>query len=486
MNPAAPMAPDSKGFQLEKVMMAGKRESEKLARWAAECPCLEDIALIHLARDAVVDIVACMTAGSQNREVRLLGEAMAEWGRGGGNVVFGRKERFHTPWAALLNGAAAHALDFDDNFLPAFTHATAVLIPALLSVAEAENLSGLDFLDAYIIGLELHTRIGAIVNPEHFQKGWHSTATVGTIGTAGACARLLGLDADAGLNAMSIGFSLAAGSKKQFGTMMKPIHAGLAAQHGVMAAKMASAGISGNDEFLTGPWSFQELYGGPDMTRSDIALQNLGMGSCLQQYGLIVKRFPCCASAHKTLDGLLELMENYSLDASKIKHITARLPETLSRNLPFGRPQNEMEARFSLPYAAARIIIEGHLSLQHFTKEAVNDFAKSDLIERVHIETIPDPEELSLKTPIYSSIELKDGTLLETGVTDLKGSKSNPLSELDLEKKFIDCLDFVGKKESAEDLFQTAKSVAYLENVSSFTEKIHQLFIEQRQDELLE
>lgn len=135
-----------------------------------------------------------------------------------------------------------------------------------------------------------------------------------------------------------------------------------------------------------------------------------------------------------------------------------------------------MEARFSLSYCAARILMEGRLSLQYFSRAAVEDAKVSGYLERIHVETIPDPDEMSLVTPIYSSIELKDGAILEIAVKDLKGSKTNPLSENDMENKFIDCLNFAGKKERAEDLYLVVKSVADLENISELTEKIYNFF----------
>jgi 2-methylcitrate dehydratase PrpD len=287
---------------------------------------------------------------------------------------------------------------------------------------------------------------------------------------------LLRLDEEAILNAMSIAFSMASGSKKQFGSMMKPTHAGLAAQHAVMSAKMASKGMTGNNAFLSGAWSFQELYGDSNPRKAESALTNLGEPFLHQGHCLLVKRFPCCASAHKTLDGLLELKEKHNLAASDIKYFKTRLPETLSRNLPFAKPKNEMEARFCMPYVAARILQEGHLSLQHFTKKAVKDFENNILMDRIVIETIPDPVEISLTAPLYSCVELKDGNFLEIEIKDLKGSNTNPLSKKDMQTKFTDCLQFIGKKEIAEELFFAAMSVADIDRISILTEQFSELF----------
>lgn len=418
--------------------------AQQLADWAASAEPLTDAAAVVIARDAFADTIACMFGGMRDPSVQSLIRAASGWNGEGTSCCFGTARQFSLPLAALINGTAAHALDFDDNFIPAFTHCSAVMVPALLAVGEDKRCSGRRLLGAYIIGAELHTRIGLLVNPGHFNRGWHSTATVGTMGTAGACAYLLGLDAGGICTAMSIAFSMAAGSKVQFGSMMKPTHAGLAAQHAVMAACMAAAGTSARPGFLTGSQGFQDLYAENDPKREILALDGLGKKLCLPLYGLLVKRFPCCGSAHKSLDGLLTLREMHDIDPTRIKAATSWLPETMSRNLKFDCPENDMEARFSLQYTAARLLLEGALSLQHFKPDVIRDPTVTDFLPRIHRQTIPDPPELKLDTPLRSRIEMADGSIYETAVTHLKGSLQNPLTADDLQHKLRDCLQFGG------------------------------------------
>jgi len=452
--------------------------SSRLAEWAANEPPVRDPAATAIARDAFSDTIACMFGGMGDPAPRKLRQAFKSWDGNGQNVVFGTRLRFSPPWSALINGTAAHALDFDDNFIPAFTHASAVLIPALLALGESINCSGKALLDAYIVGAELHTRIGLLVNPGHFKKGWHATATVGTIGTAGACARLLGLDAAGVSAAMSIGFSLSSGSKKQFGTMMKPIHAGFAAQHAVMAATMASGGISAAPDFLTGELSFQDFYAENDLSREPMALDGLGEELCLSKYGLLVKRFPCCGSAHKSLDGFLKLRTTHQIAPESIKLATTWLPETFSRNLRFDRPQNEMEARFSLHYNAARILLEGALSLQHFTEEAVHDLDVVSFLKRIRQETIPDTDNMSLTTPLLSRIELHDGSIHEIEIVYLKGSLQNPLSAADIQHKFEDCVRLSGIKTVPEALFNQIMSIEKCTHIQGLMDQLSRLMPE--------
>lgn len=414
---------------------------------------------MEIARDAFADTIACMFGGMNDPATQNLISAVSLWDSGGPCTCFGTRRRFSLPFAALINGTAAHALDFDDNFIPAFTHCSAVMVPALLAMGEANGTSGRALIEAYIVGAELQTRIGLLVNPGHFNRGWHSTATVGTMGTAGACARLLGLDAEGICTAMSIAFSMAAGSKVQFGSMMKPTHAGLAAQHAVMAAGMAAAGTSAQPAFLTGSQSFQDHYAENDLSRETLALDGLGEKRCLSAFGLLVKRFPCCGSAHKTLDGLLQLRETHQIDPARIRQVTSWLPETMSRNLKFDRPQNDMEARFSLHYNAARILLEGGLSLRHFRHDVILEPAVTGFLPRIHQETIPDPPEMGLDTPLQTRIEMADRAVFEIEVTHLRGSLQNPLSQEDLKTKLADCLQFAGIHNLPNDVSSTIAAV---------------------------
>jgi 2-methylcitrate dehydratase PrpD len=192
-----------------------------LAAWAAETPDDWSPLALARARDAVEDLFACMIAGTEDEATVRVRSAIAHWG-GDGATVAGQAARAAAPWAAFANGTAAHALDFDDNFLPSMTHASAVLVSALLAVGEGAGASGRRLLDVYIVGLEMHAKLGLGVNRSHYNMGWHATSTIGTIGTAAACARLLDLDARQPGNAMSLGVSMASGVKVQFGSNAKP------------------------------------------------------------------------------------------------------------------------------------------------------------------------------------------------------------------------------------------------------------------------
>ena len=445
---------------------------EQLASWAAQTPAGHTEVARALARDAVVDITACIIGGAADPATRAVLKVARHLGHGNA-LAMGSDQRLAAPGAALVGGTAAHALDFDDNFGPAVTHATAVLAPALFALADEEKASGARLIDAYIVGLEMQARIGHWVNPQHYERGWHATSTIGTIGTAVGCARLLGLDAKQTLAAMSIAFSTAGGSKKQFGSMMKPIHAGLAAKNAVLAARMAQAGITGNDEPLGGRWGFADLYGAESSDQAQrAALAGLGSTLAIETHGLLPKRFPCCGAAHRTLDGLVELRKQHGIAIESVDHVDAYIPTFARANLRFDEPCNEMEARFSLTYCAARVLDSGRLTLDDLTIERVRDDRVRPWLRLFRIHTKPGSvcEELSEHaTPAMTRVVLNTGQSWEIGIGAAKGSRSAPFTDEEKFEKFFDCCRWAGREARAEALFGLARSVERMEQFSEFS-----------------
>ena len=430
-----------------------------LAKWAALDHSFEARSL-KAAENALFDIFGCMIAGSNDPATLAVARAVESFGKGS-VFAFGIDRRLPAPWSAMINGTAAHALDFDDNFAPAYTHATAVLAPALFGLADAERQSGRAVLDAYIVGLELQARIGRLLQPGHYRQGWHATATIGAIGAAGACARMLGCDADGILASMSIATSMAGGSKKQFGSMMKPVHAGLAAKNAVVAARMAQAGISGNVDPFDGDWSFIDLFGGyNDEDTVTKALNGLGDMLAIDHDGLLAKRFPCCGAIHRTLDGieLLRNQEGFSLDA--VERIETHLPEMARRNLRFDRPANEMEVRFSGTYCAARVLVSGTLSLSDMTLARIVDPEIQPWLPRTSLHSYSDSLMIDgANFPVTTRLFLHGGAVREVVVTRVKGSPEIPLGRTEIERKFHDCCHWAGRSDAAETLAGLVRSL---------------------------
>ncbi len=398
---------------------------------------------IQPARDALEDVIACMLAGRDDPSTEAVSIMTQALGLGPALAV-GTTLRLAAPYAALVSGTAAHALDFDDNFEPGLTHASAIAAPALFALADAEDLQGEAVVAHHILALELQARIASLFGPETYDRGWHSTSSLGAIGTAGACASLIGLDAKGVRAAMTIACSMSSGTKKQFGSDMKAVHAGLAAQAAVHAALLARAGIRGTEDPLGGRMGLVGLMSlAPTAERAAAATADLGMRWALVDHGVLPKRFPCCGAAHRALDGLAMLHQENDLAAAEIAAIEVTVNRVAAQNLRFDRPETVAEARFSLTYPAARVVTSGRLSLLDMTPEALADPAMRSLAAKVAILHDPEaPFDLDFPTPVR--IRLGDGRVLETTVTIGKGSLKDPFTREDTQFKFADCCRWAG------------------------------------------
>ena len=405
--------------------------------WLAEAPADWPAAAWESAHRQFIDVVAVTIPGAVEPVTRRVFETVGGWGAGPATAV-GQGAALAAPWAALVNGTAAHALDFDDNFDPAKAHATAVLAPAILALAEQEDASGRDCLDAYIAGLQILGRVGQGVNPAHRNRGWHATATVGAIGAAAACARLFKLDAAKAGYAVSIATSMAGGFMSQFGTMTKPVHAGLAAKSGVLAAALARAGIDAGLATLDGPHGMNRLMVGPDYEQLRDALTHVEHGQNLRfetadigtpllilSSGFRVKRFPNCGSAHRAMDGILDLKDRHGFTADEVEGIHVRAPVTHLNNLMYTNPGNALEAKFSLEYGVAVALLAGNATLADFTDAAAMRDEVRALYPRIHRHPVDKAEG---EFPTEVEVVLKDGRRFETKVPMPVGSLAAPFS----------------------------------------------------------
>jgi 2-methylcitrate dehydratase PrpD len=427
-------------------------------RWIAETPDDWPAAAVESAHRQFIDVIAVSVPGAADEVTRRLFEVVAPWGAGPSTAIgFGAK--LAAPWAALVNGTAAHALDFDDNFDPAKAHATAVLAPAILALAEQEGSSGRQCLDAYVAGLQILGRVGQGVNPAHRNRGWHATATVGAVGAAAACARLLKLDPEKAGFAISMATSMAAGFMSQFGTMVKPIHAGLAAKAGVMAASLARGGINAGLHTLDGKTGMNRLMVGPDYEQLRDGLTHVEHGQTLRyetesvgepllilSSGFRVKRFPNCGSAHRAQDGVLELKARHGFEADEVEAVHVRAPATHLANLMYERPEDPLQAKFSVEYGIACCLATGDCGLSDFTPEAVAREEVRTLYERIHRHPVDKAEG---EFPTEVEVVLKDGRSLSTAVAMPMGSLAAPFPLDQYWAKYEGCVGGVMAGEDA-------------------------------------
>lgn len=302
---------------------------------------------IEAAKHCLLDWLGCAIAGAREPLVAILREEIEGDSAGGTASLVAGATQVRPMDAARINGAAGHALDFDDVHWAMFGHPTVPVLPAVLALGEARDASGADVLEAFIAGYETECRIGQALGGSHYARGFHATATLGAFGAAAACARLLGLDEDGATQALAIAASRAAGLKSQFGTMMKPLHAGDAAAAGLSSARLASLGFDANPEALETEQGFAATHA--DQFDSDRLWDAPADGFVR---GTLFKYHAACYLTHSTIEAVRRLRAE-GLAPEALEHMTIRVPAGHLKVCNIPEPETGLEAKFSLRHTAA-------------------------------------------------------------------------------------------------------------------------------------
>ncbi|WP_418319869.1 MmgE/PrpD family protein [Piscinibacter sakaiensis] len=305
-----------------------------------------------LVRQCLLDWIAVTLVGAREPLTHMLAEEAREQGGYQQATVIGHGFATSCRQAALINGAASHALDYDDVNMAFTGHPTVTLTPALLALAEARGASGADFMTAFVAGYETLCRIGAAVSPGHYALGFHSTGTIGTFGAAAACSRLLQLDADDTATALGIAATSAAGLKAMFGTMCKPLHAGKASADGLMAAQLAVRGFTSRSDAIEAMQGFAATHG-PDFN-PEAALQRPASGLHLRNN--LFKYHAACYGTHAAIDATCQLRDQYRLMPSDVRRIVVRVSAVSDGVCNIAAPHTGLESKFSLAQSVAMAI----------------------------------------------------------------------------------------------------------------------------------
>jgi 2-methylcitrate dehydratase PrpD len=401
-----------------------------------------------MAARAFLDTVGVTLAGAVEPAARIVQEVVANDGAGP-HVVLGTRQRASAANAALANGTAAHALDYDDMCFVSLAHPSAPLVAAALAAGELAGSPGAALLDAYVVGFEIEARLGRAMNPRHYQRGWHCTSTLGTIGAAAAAARLFGLGAGAAGHALAIAASEACGLKENFGTMVKPLHAGLAARNGVLAALLARAGMTASGAAIDGPQGFLAAMDGALLSLVEVAA-DLGARWEILETGITVKLYPSCAGTHPTLDALLDLRQRERFTADQVDAIEVGVDPIVPTILIYDRPTSALEGKFSMPFCAAAAVVRGHIGIDTFEATTLGDPAIAALQERVAMRVDPtlDASAPSL-TQATVVVRLRDGRTLTASARGARGYPARPASDHELGAKFLSCASRVMEEAKA-------------------------------------
>ncbi len=393
-----------------------------------------------IAKTGFADCYAVLVAGAREPVVGLVDRVLAGTDSGNGASLIPSGQRRKVEDAALVNGVAAHVLDYDDVSLDG--HPSAVLVPAILAQAEANGASGAEMLAAYVAGYEVWAELFERQDGHLHDKGWHPTAVLGAVAAAAACAKLRRLDPVATSTAIAAAASMSAGLVSNFGTMTKSFQVGRAAQSGVIAAALAEAGFTASADALEHRAGFLSALspgGSPDR---ESPAAGLGREWRILRHGLNVKRYPVCYATHRSIDGALELAQKHDLKPGDIENIHVSTGETQMLMLRNHRPQTGLEAKFSMHFAMASSIVARNVGLTELTDDFVRRPEVQALMARVSCETTPETmADLSFAPFDAVVIRTASGQSLESGPIDrAKGSHQKPLSPDELRTKFVDCM----------------------------------------------
>ena len=410
----------------------------QLADFISEAPREYDAGVRTSVQMALIDTLGCALAGARQPWVHQMRDTVADWGFGPCTVL-GSTLKLSPPWAAMINATASHALEFDDWEIPGNTHPSAVLFPALLSVAAGRPTSGAAVLDAYVVGFEVIARLGEAVNFEHYDQGWHSTATLGAIGASAAVARLMGLEHERIMHALSLAACQSVGYTCQFGSHAKPLQAGLAAKSGVIAASLAAGGVAGQLHVLDGASGFNALMGHGDEVRFAKPFERLGKPLALIEHGLIFKPYPSCGYTHRLVQCALEVRSRPGLKTDEIIKVEASLPDFHAAILPFHTPSNRSEARFSAPFCIALALARGHLTLDDFDGAAWSDptINRLNAVTTLQVRRPKNPElNYDPADPDWLIVHTRDGSAHHAQCVYPLGAPQNPLPMEQILRKF--------------------------------------------------
>ncbi len=385
--------------------------------------------VIHQAKRCFLDLIGVALGGARQPVVQILIKTLSETGGKPQATVLAHGLKTSLLNAALINGAMAHALDFDDTHIGSILHPSAPVIPALLAAAEWRGSTGKTVLEAFVVGYEVETRIGLGLGSKHYDRGWHTTSTCGRFGAAAAAGKLLGLSSLQMGRAMGLAATQASGLRLAFGTMTKPFHPGKSAFDGLLSALLAQKGFTCPPNMVEGAKGFAEALGDDD-TNLKRMVKNLG--TKFEILRNTFKPYAACLLTHPTIDGVFELKNRYRLKAEDIDEISCEIARFCLDSAGQKEPQTGLAGKFSIFYCAALPLVEETAGEDMFTDKKVQDPKLVALRKKVKARINP-----ALKdTEARVTLTAKDGEKYSTFIDKPKGDPRNPSTDQELENKF--------------------------------------------------
>jgi 2-methylcitrate dehydratase PrpD len=433
---------------------------------------------VAIAKRCIIDGLGVLLAGSTQEAGKILHSHVRGTDSRSESTVFGTAPfKTGAAAAALVNGTAGHALDWDDTQLATsadrifglLTHPTVPPLCAALALGEPARVSGKTFLEAFLTGFEVECKIAEAIHPSHYKKGFHSSGTVGTFGSAVTAAKLLGLDATQVAHTLAIAASSASGIRVSFGSMTKPLHVGRAAQNGIVAAQLASHGFSGGKDALDPPWGFFQTFSHGEGYDPARIIGVLGSPHTIVSPGVSIKPYPCGVLGHPTMDAMRRLVIAHDVKPEQIVAIRVRAGSNILNPLRYPIATNELEAKFSPAFMVSAIALRRKAGIREFNDEFVQSAEVQALMRKV--ERVLDPQiEAKGWAKIRSTVEvdLADGRqLVEHADERYRGGPDLPFTRDELFEKWSDCASLVLSPAAVEHVFEMLERLDDLDDITT-------------------
>lgn len=408
--------------------------------------------VVSTIEDSFIDTIGVTLAGVDVGAGAKAIRAISEIGGSGTEIVPGTAVTGSATDIAFATGTAAHCLDFDDTTSAMNGHPSVCLISPMLSVSQSMSISGTEAFEAYAAGFETMAAIAAPISPDHYQRGWHPTGTLGCFGAAATLGKLKGADSESLATALNIAASMAAGVKNNFGTMVKPMHVGQAARSGLTAAILAENGFTASQNAITGDDGFFELFRGRVFNSDGVDLAPWQ----LSKTGINRKKYPCCFFAHAAIDTVLTLSEEQEIEREEIESVSVTLSQGARDALRYHSPTNGFEGRFSLQYTVAHAIVHGDVGLNAFDTARISSDEIRNIQPKIDVEV---DDQLPYSSYISTvTIETTDSEFTMQRANP-PGVGKNRLSTQELNDKFRNCLDTVTSREKTEALLSELRDI---------------------------
>ena len=433
--------------------------------------------VVALAKKSILDGFGLALSGAVAASGKYVQRHLSDVAGAGKATVIGTNMKVPSRFAAFANGVGIHADDYDDTQLAVaedrvyglLTHPTAPCLPAAFAETELRSLSGRDMLTAYLVGVDVECKIAEAISPRHYQHGFHATATCGTFASASATGRLRGFDQETLQRALSIAGSQSAGLRENFGTMTKPFHAGRSSESGVVACDFAGMGWSATDKILEAPRGFFQAHGGGyDL---NAIRGKLGSPWTFADPGVSIKPHPSGSLTHPGMTEMLDLIKRHGIKAEDVEKVDVGTNHNMLNALIHHRPRNELQAKFSMEFCMAILLLDGRANLPEFTDETVLRDDVRAMIERVNFHIHEDAEAAGYaKMTTIIDIHLKDGRTISGRADFGKGSPVNPMSYDEVADKFRGCAEFGGwPKDKQEAIIEIVATLETAKDVSKLT-----------------